>query len=158
MKCAHHDDDDGGTTTTTTTTMSTRLTLFSPGCILQLSFVWSSSWACSSSWSCCSKCCHRCRCQRDCQAVVLSSPASCLLPACAPAAAPPVICIKNIIHCNRKDLHKNILHRDGLWYAGWDWGGGKGNKADNEIVVTQFGNVGQKREGKNTEYIAEYEA
>lgn len=30
-----------------------------------------------------------------------------LLPACA--AAPPVICIKNIIHCNRKDLHKNIL-------------------------------------------------
>lgn len=58
----------------------------------------------------CCKCCHRCRCQRDCQAVVLSYlppvPRP-LLPACA--AAPPVICIKNIIHCNRKDLHKNIL-------------------------------------------------
>lgn len=46
------------------------------------------------------------------------------LPAYAAAAAPPVICIKNIIHCNRKDLHKNILHRDGLWYGGVGWAKG----------------------------------
>lgn len=147
MKCAQHDDDDDGGTRTTT--MSSRLTLFSPGCRLKFSRFGPGPGTGSGSGP--GKCCHRCRCQRDCQAVVL------------PFALPSAVCCLHVLLlllrlfalkilfiaiariCTKISCIQKVSRG---WEVGWE----ERDKADNEIVVTQFGQSGKEY------YIAEYAA
>lgn len=140
MKCAHHDDDEADDGDDPLRMLqSCRYPPTSHPLLLVPT-------------SCC-KCCHRCRCQRDCQAVVLS-----YLP------PPPVPCCQHVLLfrrlfalkilfiaiariCTKIFYNAGQQHRDGC-RKGWGGEGRgcqKGDKADNEIVVTQFGNDGQKK-------------